>query len=250
MPTRTVRWLVLAGAVASLGASYQTANFVVSAPTEEVARSVAREAEARRKELAVLWLGKELPDFAEPCPIRVTLDDDPPRGATSFAFDGGKVLSRDMHVEGPLERVKGGVLAHEITHVVFAERFGYPVPRWADEGGAVLAEDAAERRKHEAMVQKILDTPGRAIPLRRLFGLTKYPPDVAVLYAEGASVSRFLVETGGRAEFLDFVADGADGDWDKAVRRHYDWKDVDQLEGAWLEWRRAAAERGEGRDLP
>jgi len=33
------------------------------------------------------------------------------------------------------------VLPHEVTHAVLMLHFGRPIPRWADEGAAVLAED-------------------------------------------------------------------------------------------------------------
>ena len=92
-------------------------------------------------------------------------------------------------IQGSLDRLLASVLPHEVTHTVFAYYFRQPVPRWADEGGAVLSEDDIERNRHDQLVRQILNTPGRAIPLRRLFAMTKYPPDVMVLYAEGYSVS-------------------------------------------------------------
>ena len=49
-----------------------------------------------------------------------------------------------MTVEGSLERILNSVLPHEVTHTIFAAKFGRPLPRWADEGGAVLSEDATE----------------------------------------------------------------------------------------------------------
>jgi hypothetical protein len=226
--------LVLIASVSSMGAAYRSTNFIIEAPTEETAKQLAETAEAARKDLALKWLGKELPPFAEPCPIRVTLQDAAPGGATSIAFDRGQVLSRDMHVEGALERVRVGVLPHEITHVLFAEFFRRPIPRWADEGGAVLGEDKGTQQIYLERMRNILGLrPDRAIPLRRLFPMTDYPSDLMVLYAEGTTVSQFLVEAGGRKEFLDFVSDGMDGDWDKAVKDHYGWKDVDELEEKW-----------------
>ena len=140
-----------------------------------------------------------------------------------------------MHIEGPLDRLLASVLPHEITHTVFAYYFRQPLPRWADEGGAVLSEDDIERNRHDRLVRSILNTPGRAIPLRRLFSLTQYPPDVMVLYAEGYSVSNFLVASSSRQVFLNFVAQGMRGDWDGAVRTNYGYNSVEELEKAWVE---------------
>ena len=140
-----------------------------------------------------------------------------------------------MHIEGPLDRLLASVLPHEVTHTVFAYYFRQPLPRWADEGGAVLSEDDIGANRHDALVKRILSTPGRAIPLRRLFALREYPNDVMVLYAEGYSVSNFLVAASNRQVFLNFVAQGMRGDWDGAVRSNYGYNSVEELEKAWVE---------------
>jgi len=248
---RTSLAVALLAAASAAGAEYRTTNFVVEAPTAKAARQFAEEAEARRKELAEQWLGKELPPFAEPCRICITITDRA-GGHTDVSYDGGQVVRRVVEVEGTADGVRDNVLPHELTHVVFAEHFCRPAPRWADEGGAILAEDAAEQKRHQKTLQKILDAPGRAVPLARLFALKDYPPDVMAFYAEGASVSRFLVEAGGRKEFLAFVDDGMAGDWDKAVKDHYGWKNVDELEGKWLAWQRGArpADKAEAAAVP
>ena len=115
---------------------------------------------------------------------------------------------------------------------MLAYYFRTPVPRWADKGGSVLSEDDRERAVHEQTVRGILQTPGRAIGLRRLFSLMQYPPDVMVLYAEGYSVVNFLVGQSDRRVFLAFVAQGMQGDWDRALQTHYRYRSVDELEGA------------------
>ena len=109
------------------------------------------------------------------------------------------ILSQDMHIEGSLDRLVASVLPHEVTHTVFAYHFRQPVPRWADEGGAVLSEDDPERNRHDQICRQILNTPGRKIPLRRLFSLQDYPGDVMALYAEGFSVANFLVSNSNNA---------------------------------------------------
>jgi uncharacterized protein (TIGR03000 family) len=231
--THRALFAVLA-ALASLGASYESDNFKVEAPTRELAERVALDAEQHRKDLAVLWLGQEMPTWERPCSLEVKLAFERAAGATSFAFDRDQVLTMDMHIEGSRERVLASILPHEVTHTVFAHHFRCPLPRWADEGGCVLSEDRIERRRHDMLTRQILDTPGRAIPLRRLFKLKDYPRDVMVLYAEGYSVTRFLVAARDRATFLSFVQQGMDDGWDDAVRKHYDYDDVDDLEQAWL----------------
>jgi hypothetical protein len=235
MAARRSLVLILATVFASMGASYRTPNFVVEAATPEIARRVGEYAEFYRREKALQWLGQEMAPWGRPCPLKVSVTMSGAGGATSFAYDQGQVLDQDMHIEGPLERLLNSVLPHEVTHTVFAYYFRRPVPRWADEGGSVLSEDDLERNRHDTLVRQILNTPGRAIPLSRLFQMSHYPNDVMCLYAQGYSVSNFLVDKNGRASFLAFVDDGMRHGWDSAVRTYYRYRNVNELEQAWIE---------------
>jgi hypothetical protein len=221
-----------------MGADYQTRNFIVSAPTPQIAQTIGQWAEHYRKAKALEWLGQEMPPWPEPCPVRVTVSMNGSGGATSFAFDRGRILSQDMQIEGAVDRLVASVLPHEVTHTVFAHYFRTPVPRWADEGGSVLSEDDIERGRHDRLVREILQTPGRAIPLRRLFVMSQYPRDVMVLYAEGYSVTSFLVSKSNRSQFLAFIARGMQGDWDRAAQQFYGYHSVEALEEDWLQYLR------------
>ncbi len=213
----------------------QTPNFRVEAPTRRIAQLVAEAAERHRRELARRWLGREIPPWPEPCPIQVKITPDQPHGgATSFQFEGGKVKTQRMVLEGSLENLLANTLPHEVTHTVLAHYFGAPVPRWADEGAALLSEDEEEQQRYQRHARQILNAPDRAIPLRRLLGLRDYPTDVMALFAEGYSLTRFLVGQQGRRTFLAFVKQGGRDGWDKAVQTHYHFADVGALEKAWL----------------
>jgi hypothetical protein len=234
--------LVLAGALAALGAGpyrVQTANFLIEAPTPQAANELAQYAEAYRKEKAIQWLGREMPTWPVPLPVRATVQPDGAGGATTFVYGPNGVERQDMHIEGRYDRLLNSVLPHEITHTVFAHYYRCPVPRWADEGGSVLSEDQPERNRHDQLARNILNTPGHFIPLRRLFVLKEYPDDVMALYAEGYSVSNFLVSQGGekgRQTFLGFVAHGMrNNDWDGAARSYYGYSGVNDLERAWVD---------------
>jgi hypothetical protein len=237
--------LVVAGALASLGAQTRTQNFVVEAPTQAIAERAGQWAEYYRKQKAQEWLGREMAPWPQPCPLRLTVTMNGSGGATSFIFDQGRILERNMHIEGSLDRLIASVLPHEVTHTVFAEHFRQPVPRWADEGGSVLSEDDLERRRHDQLVRDILRS-GRQMRLRTLFNLKDYPRDVMVLYAEGYSVTSYLVGLKGRGAFLGFVAHGMRGDWDGAARAYYGFNGVEQLEGAWLQHLRNPQPQGDG----
>lgn len=228
----------------------QRQNFLVEAPSPEVARRVLEVAEQQRKAQALTWLGEELPPWPEPCRLKVTVGKGSSGGATTFAFDSGRVLSRSMHADGSLDRILENVLPHEITHTILADHFRRAVPRWADEGAAVLSEDENERVRHDQVAREILQTPGRAMTLRKLFTLKDYPADVLVLYAQGFSVTDFLVARKDRNTFLNFVYRGSGGEWDAAAQKHYGFRTIEELEEAWLDSLREkdskrAAEKGD-----
>src|SRR6202158_2609266 len=153
-----------------------------------------------------------MPPCAQHCPIHVQVNMEGPSGATSFHFGQGQVLSMKMEIQGPLDRLLSSVLPHEITHTVFAHHFRQPVPRWADEGGSVLSEDDLERDRHDKLTRTILNQ-GKQIPLRRLLSLKEYPREVMCLYAQGYSMSGYLVKRSDRKTFLSFVAHGMQNGW-------------------------------------
>src|SRR5579871_1221062 len=144
MITHARRLAVMAGVWMSLGASYRSDNFVIDAPTAEIARQVAERAEKIRREQARLWLGRELATLQPRGRISVRISEGAPRGASTFKFHEGELLGQSVELHGPLERILSGVLPHEMAHTLFAQHFGCPVPRWADEGGAILCEGQAE----------------------------------------------------------------------------------------------------------
>jgi hypothetical protein len=222
------------------GASFRSKNFVVEAPTPEMARTIAEHAETCRVSIARAWLGQELPPWSAPCPVKVKLTRGEAGGLTSFGFNHGKVTDQSMSVEGRLDRILASAIPHEVTHTIFAAYFGAPMPRWADEGASLLSEDQRERKRHDQIVIELLSRRGD-LPLGRLFRIEEYPSDLMGFYGQGYSISRFLIEMGGRPRFLKFVKDGVESGWDIATRTHYGLADVRELDRAWRSWHKVAA---------
>jgi hypothetical protein len=237
MEARLYRAALVAASLLSLGASYRTQNFIVTAPDPQFARDVCEMAEAYRRDLAIEWLGEELPPWDSPCPI--TVDAGPhlgAGGATSFAFDNGRPFGWTMHIQGSRTRILDSVLPHEVTHTIFATHFGRPLPRWADEGACTTVEHASEKENHKRMLNEFLRT-GRGIAFNRMFAMREYPQDVLPLYAQGYSLARFLIAQGGRRKFIDYVGDGMRwNDWTRATREHYGYKDLSELQLTWVDW--------------
>ena len=218
-------------------AGYKTANFVVSAPTPQLAKEIGDAAETWRRELAIEWLGKELPRWSKSCPIHARVAPNMGAGgATSFIFDRGEVFGWDMKIQGSRERILDSVLPHEITHTVFASYFRQPLPRWADEGACTTVEHRSEVAKQERMLIDFLKT-GRGIPFGQMFAMKEYPEDVMPLYAQGHSLAQWMLETRGKQTFLDFLTDGLqDDNWPRAVQKYYGFNDLYAMQDTWLDW--------------
>ncbi|MFM7072506.1 MAG: hypothetical protein ACKO38_12020 [Planctomycetota bacterium] len=216
-------------------AGYRTQYFIVTASTPEYAKEVAEAAERLRKELAIDWLGRELPPWRDSCPIEV-VNDSGAGGVTQFYFDRGQPYGWSMRIQGTRERVLDSVLPHEVTHMVFATHFGRPLPRWADEGACTTTEHVSERQKQERLLNTFLQS-NRGIPFNAMFAMTEYPGDVLPLYAQGYSLTRFLISLEGRRRFIQFVGEGlGDRRWAAAVKRNYGFADLSDLQQQWNRW--------------
>lgn len=221
----------------SRSAGYRTANFVVRAPSARLAREIGESAEKWRRELAIEWLGQAMPNWSEPCPITAKVSPNlGAGGATSFMFDRGKVFGWEMNIQGSRERVLDSVLPHEITHTIFASHFRQPLPRWADEGACTTVEHRSEIAKQERMLIEFLKT-RRGIDFVQMFGMTEYPKDILPLYAQGHSLTTYLIERHGKPAFMAFLADGMrHKDWRRAVEDHYGHDNLYALQEQWLGW--------------
>ena len=234
-----LRWiascLLLACCSTTDAASKRTQNFIIQAPTPQLAEAVAEAAERYRRDLAMHWLGKALPAWPRPCPIRVMAG---PRLAAQgvTTYNPAPVRDFQMEVIGTPQRILDSVLPHEITHTILATYFGRPLPRWADEGICTTVEHAAERKKHEAKLQEFLRS-RRGIAMNQLFLLKEYPNDVLPMYAQGYSVCRFLINQQGPRTFIKFLEDYMrNPSWTDNIRRHYGYASLAELQQYWLAW--------------
>lgn len=220
---------------------YRTSNFIVHAPSQEIAKRVGDCAEFWREELAVDWLGKKLPNWFEPCQVTVQVGQIGAGGATTFSFDGGEVFGWRMRVQGTLERILDSVVPHEVSHTIFACHFRRPLPRWADEGAATLVEHISERKRQSDILQQVTRSHDR-IPLSQLLQIDEYPKDmqkVLALYAEGYSLADFLVKwhgDRGKQVYLAFLKDALATNWESAFRKHYGFQTLADLDQQWDRW--------------
>jgi hypothetical protein len=222
-------------AASATAADFRTQNFLVMAPDAALARAVGDAAEAFRRDLAIYWLGGELPPWPTPCPIRVISGQNlAAQGVTTY--NRAPVRDFQMEVVGSPQRILDSVLPHEVTHTILATYFGRPLPRWADEGICTTVEHASERQKHEAKLLEFLRS-RRGIAMNKLFLLTEYPQDVLPMYAQGYSVCQFLIAQNGPRQFVTFLGDYMQNpSWTHSIRNHYGYESLAELQQAWLAW--------------
>lgn len=225
----------LASCPAAFAASLRTQNFLITAPSPQLAQAVADAAERYRRDLAIHWLGGPLAPWPTPCPIRVVAGDNlAAQGVTTY--NPAPVRDFQMEVIGTPERILDSVLPHEVTHTILATYFGRPLPRWADEGICTTVEHASERSKHEAKLREFLRS-RRGIAMNQLFLMKEYPADVLPMYAQGYSVCRFLIDQKGPRTFIEFLGDYMKHQsWTANVKRHYGYDSLKELQDYWLAW--------------
>jgi hypothetical protein len=241
MEARLIGAALLAAAIAALApdiaqaASVRSQHFIVTAQSPELANEVCQAAERYRKELAIEWLGRELPPWRDMCPISVRLAPGA-GGATSFMFNQGVPFGWTMNVQGSRERILDSVLPHEITHTIFATHFGRPLPRWADEGACTTVEHAQEKAKQDKFLIEFLHT-DRGIPFNQMFAMKEYPRDILPLYSQGYSLTRFLIQQGGKRKFVQYVGEGMQtNNWTAVTRKYYDFASLSDLQVTWVKW--------------
>ncbi len=228
--------------------SCRSQHFVVQAASPEFSRQVCAEAERFRRELAIEWLGHELPPWQDLCKIRVNAGQSlGAGGATSFTFINGQPRGWDMEIQGSQARILDSVLPHEVTHTIMATHFGRPLPRWADEGAATSVEDTSERSKQDKLLIQFL-TSNRGIAFNQMFAMKEYPRDILPLYSQGYSLARYCIARGGKRKFVEYVGDGMKwNNWTAATQKHYQLNSLSDLQVTWLDWvRQGSPEIGSG----
>lgn len=165
-------------------------------------------------------------------------------GSTRMQFDQGRAVSRRIDVRADASDWSNAALPHELTHVVLGERFGgRALPRWADEGMAMLSESPEKHRERLADLRHVLVRRSKFT----MHQLTR--PELAVepqlrdaFYGQSLALASLLINRSSAATFADFVEDASAGNLDAALRRHYDLDGVPHLQREWDRWVRRPAD--------
>jgi hypothetical protein len=210
--------------------------------TPKLAEKVARIAESTRAAVQKKWFGKSS-DWNSRCEIFLYPTADEYSWATgapgvspghsSFRVDQGRVYYRRMDLRCDDPRFLQAVLPHETTHTVLAGMFGdQQVPRWVDEGIAVLSEPKAMIDRHLASLPGY-QRDGVLFSTRDVLEARDYPDPalVGVFYAQSVSLVEYLSARNPR-KFIEFVRDGLQEGFETALSNYYNWG-YDDLEKGW-----------------
>ena len=220
-------------------------NYRVFHDDPALADRVARRAEQSRDALARFWTGNEpgaswtprcdvylYPDAATYARITGQPEDSP--GFSTMGLSDGKVVARRINLRADAPELVEAVVPHEVAHVVLADAFPTrQVPRWADEGIAVLAEPSASQADRQSDLREPLAS-GRVFKSATL--MTAPMPDGRYwdLYmAQSASLTRYLVGLDTPGRFLSFLRDAERIGPEAALQRSYGFESFDDLHTRW-----------------
>jgi tetratricopeptide (TPR) repeat protein len=228
----------------------ETPNFrIFHNQTSQFAEKVAQIAEYTRSQMTRKWFGKDGDEWAPKCDIMLHATgadyssvtgvpgNSPGHSRIETDPTNGRVVGRriDVHCDNPA--MLEAVLPHETTHVVLAGQFGnQPVPRWVDEGIAVLTEPVEKVSLHKKNLSKCLEN-RQLIPLRDLMQLRDYPQasQISTFYAQSVTLVDYLTKLKGPTVFTQFVRESLRDGYEVALRKHYGLQGFGELQDRWTE---------------
>ncbi|MBL8796508.1 MAG: hypothetical protein JNM56_21590 [Planctomycetia bacterium] len=225
----------------------ETPNFrIYHNQSQDVAEQAAQIAERTRSDMGRKWFGGLKEDWNPRCDLflhataqdysRVTGVAANSPGHSSIRSEGTRVLSRriDLHCEDAANMLKA-VLPHETTHVILAGQYGeQPVPRWADEGIAVLTEPRDKVERHLRNLTRCRQE-STLFHVRQLMQLNDYPEPrrISAFYAQSVSLVDYLTTQKGPQVLTDFLRDAQKTGYEQALNRHYGFRTFDDLHQRW-----------------
>ena len=242
----------------------ETANFRIYHTDPVQAEKAAQAAEAVRTQQARRWGSSAArAPWSPPCDIylyptpkdfaQLTGQPETSPGFSTMGVNGNRIVARRVNLRADHPQLLTAILPHEVTHVVLADLFTQQqIPRWADEGMAVLAEPPAEQVSRASELTEPLRE-GRVFKLSELMAID-YPSAEAwnLYYAQSVSLTQFLVEQGSPEQFVSFVRSAQRKGIEIALRESYHIDGFAELENRWQTFaRRQAAEIAtSSRDAP
>lgn len=232
----------------------QSANFRVYSGKTQVAADLLTRLEEYRQDLQSRWCGTPTRSWSPKCDIvihdtpeafrRQTGQSPEMLAFSTLEIGQGRVWVRRIQIRGDLAEEFQAVLEHEVTHIVLADHFReYPIPRWLDEGAAVAEERSPRRSRLDDQLSEAIEL-GRQPSLHEVLSLAVFPSDRVrsdLLYAQSASFVDFLLSRQSHDTVVDFARYCRSTSPREALRRYFQFRDVQEAEQAWLAWARSNA---------
>jgi tetratricopeptide (TPR) repeat protein len=220
--------------------------------TAEVAEQAVQAAEAARANVQQKWFGGASRSWTPRCEVylhptaedygRATGHYNSP-GHSSIRVENGHFLVRRIDLHCDDANMLPAILPHETMHIVLASEIVADLgdqqlerlPRWADEGLAVLNEPKGKVERHlsnlaKARQDRIL------FSLRELMELPNYPQNprqISTFYAQSVSLVEFLSSLRGPEAFMHFLQDSLRSGYEPALQRHFNIASFNDLEERW-----------------
>lgn len=226
----------------------ETSNFRCRCQLPEAdARRLAECCEAWRGRLRKMWItDPDVSNWVPKCEVCVYPDKaaynaalkrpgDSSVGSTMMNFDQGRTVLRRIDVRADASDWSNAALPHELTHVVLGERFGgHALPRWADEGIAMLSESQEKHRERLVNLRENLSR-NQTIRLDQLVAVNRLPaPHLRdAFYGQSVALTSLLVGLSTPARFADFIEQSQRQGIDRALTEQYKIDGVTGLQRQW-----------------
>lgn len=228
----------------------ETEHFRVFHTDSQLGEQVAEIAETTRAAVIRRWLGHDV-EWRQPCQIYVHPNADsyhrqsgmPATAPGHSDYDADKNDASNIHyrrvfVRADHAHMLSAILPHEVTHVVLNGQFGRRLlPRWADEGLAVLSEPYSRIGMHlEPLPAAYREN--RALSLQELLTIEDYPQDrskVASFYGQSVCLVEYLCQLKSPRAFVNFMRDANNQSFPAALQQHYGMT-MEALEAQLQQW--------------
>ncbi len=220
----------------------KVAGIAEATRTSQLQRWTATDPANRWFPVCEIYLYPSAREFSE----RTGQPEDSPGFSTSGLM-AGRVTARRVNLRTDHPKMLAAILPHEVTHIVLAELFPeQQIPRWADEGMAVLSEPQDEQAGRAADLHAPLRG-GKIFSVEQLM-VMDYPEGKhwPLYYAQSISLTRFLVDQDSPVRFVEFVRDAQRHGFEAALRRHYQIQTYAELQERWIAYARSSSEGAPG----
>jgi hypothetical protein len=225
----------------------ETESFeVYSLPDLDGARKIPEICERLKRQLQETWFGAATGPWSPRCVIVVhpTVagyvrelggESRSSSGCASLDFERGVVSKRRIDLRADAADWLSTALPHELVHVVLAPQFaGGKLPRWADEGMAILSEPLERQAVRRQALQRGLARE-RGYRAGELMSLANYPAEARrdLFYGQSAALVAFLVEQETPTTFLEFLKTSETSGFERALQQHYKIASLAALDARW-----------------